>query len=76
MSELRDLFGSHHRYLVSYTAYAGHHNEFEIQGKDCRIVSDRELTGSEIAEEIAHHIREQDEIPVTQVVLHQVGQLG
>lgn len=75
MSELSNLFSGSHRYLVSYTAYAGNHNEFEIQGKDCRIISDHQLTGREIVEEIAHHIQEQDEIPVSQVILHHVGQL-
>jgi orotate phosphoribosyltransferase-like protein len=76
MSELNHLFKSTHRYLVSYTAYAGKHNEFAIQGEHCRIVSDAELTGTEIAEQIAHHIQEQDEIPVSQVVLHHIGQLA
>jgi hypothetical protein len=76
MSEFSSLFRSAHRYLVSYTAYAGKHNEFEIQGKNCWIVSDRELTGRQIADEIAYHIQEQDDVPVDQVVLHQIGQVG
>ncbi len=75
MSEFSNFFSNSHRYLVSYTAYAGKYNEFEIQGKNCRIISDHQLTGREIVEEIAHHIQEQDEIPVSQVVLHQVEQL-
>lgn len=75
MSELSNLFKNTHRYLVSYVAYAGEHNEFEIHGDDCRIVSDRELTGQEIAEEVAHYIREQDGVPVSQVVVRKVGQL-
>jgi orotate phosphoribosyltransferase-like protein len=69
------MFGNSHRYLISYTAYGGHSNEFEIQGKDCRVISDRELTGPEIAAEVAYHIQEQDGIPVSQVVLHKIGQL-
>jgi len=76
MSELSPLFRSTHRYLVSYIAYAGEHDELEIHGDDCRIVSDRELTGQEIAEEVAHHIQEQDGVPVSQVVVRKVGQLA
>lgn len=76
MNGLSGLFRNHHRYLVSYTAYAGRHSEFEIQGENCRIVSDRELTGGEIAAEVVQHIQEQDDIPVHQVVLRKVGMLA
>lgn len=73
MGELSRLF-NHHRYLVSYTAYAGSDSEIEIQGKGCCIVSDRELNGGEIASELALHIQEQDGLPVRQVILHSIGQ--
>ncbi|MBD2093496.1 hypothetical protein H6F67_27035 [Microcoleus sp. FACHB-1515] len=76
MSELSRWFNHTHRYLISYTAYAGYSNEYEIQGENCRIVSDRLLTDREIAEEVAHHIQEQDRIPVSQVVLRQIGPLA
>lgn len=74
MSELSSLFRSTHRYFVDYTAYAGRHEEFEIQGENCRVVSDCQLTNQEIAEELAQHIREQDDIPVSRVILHRVAQ--
>lgn len=74
MGELSQLFFNHHRYLVSYTAYAGTDHEVEIQGKGCRIVSDRELTGDEIATELALYIQEQDGLPVKRVILHSIGQ--
>lgn len=70
------MFGNSHRYLVNYTAYGGHYDEFEIQGKNCRLISDRELTGPEIAAEVAYYIQEQDGIPISQVILHQIGQLN
>lgn len=73
MSEYHQLFGTAYRYLVSYTAHAGRHNELEIQGHNCRIISDRELAGHEIVEHIAQHIQEQDGIPVSQVVIDQIG---
>lgn len=76
MSEFSDLLGNVHRYLVRYTAFAGKHNELEIQGEDCRVVSDRALNGMEIAEEIASYIQQQDGVPVSQVILHQVGMLA
>lgn len=75
MSELSTLFKGTHRYIVNYTAYAGKHDEFEIQGENCRIVSDRQLTGREVAEELAHHIQEQDEMPVQRVVIHSMDAL-
>lgn len=75
MSEISSLFRSTHRYVVNYTAYAGRYDEFEIQGEDCRMVSDHNLNGREIAEEVACHIREQDNIPVSRVVIHRVEQL-
>lgn len=75
MSELNNLFTSTHRYLISYTAYAGRQDEFEIQGENCWVVSDHELTGGEIAAEVMQHIQEQDDIPVGQVILHKIGAL-
>lgn len=76
MSELSSLFRSTHRYFVDYTAYAGQYDEFEIQGENCRVVSDSKLTNQEIAEQLAYHIREQDNIPVSRVVLHRVNQIA
>ncbi|WAL61133.1 hypothetical protein [Thermocoleostomius sinensis] len=76
MFEFKPLFQSRHRYLVNYTAYAGHKNEIEIQGTRCRVISDRALTGQEIAEEVAYHIREQDSLPVSHIVIHSLAQLG
>jgi hypothetical protein len=76
MFELNRLFQSSHRYLVNYTAYAGTEEQIEIQGTRCRVVSDRALTGQEIAEEVAYHIREQDSLPVSRIVIHSLAQLG
>lgn len=76
MSELSSLFENIYRYIVNYTAYAGQYSEFEYQGEKCRLVSERELAGREIAEEVAYYIQEQDGVPVRRVVIHQVGLLG
>lgn len=76
MSEFSRWIGNVYRYLVCYTAYGGVHDEFEIRGEQCRVVSDRELTGVELAEEVALHIEEQDGIPVSQVVIHRIGRLA
>lgn len=76
MFEFSNLFENLYRYVVTYTAYAGQSNEFEYQGEKCRLLSERELAGSEIAEEVAYYIQEQEGIPVGQVVIHQVGQLA
>lgn len=73
MKDSNFLFGSPRRYLVNYTAYAGKQSEYEIQGQNCRVFSDRDLAGSEIADEISYHIQEKDGIPVKQVVLHRVA---
>jgi hypothetical protein len=73
MSEPNYLFRNAYRYLVNYTAYAGNHNELEIKGHNCRLVSDRGLNGSEIALELALYIEEQDHLKVNQVVIHRVG---
>jgi hypothetical protein len=76
MFEPSSLFGNIYRYVITYTAYAGQFSEFEYQGEKCRLVSERELAGREIAEEVAHHIQEQDGIAVCQVIIHQVGLLA
>lgn len=71
MSEFK--LSSTRSYRVSYTAYAGRHSEFEIQGKNCRILSEYDLDGIEIAEEIAEYIRQSDGLPVAYVVIHHVA---
>jgi 5S rRNA maturation endonuclease (ribonuclease M5) len=64
------------RYIVDYTAIAGESNELEVQGENCWLVSDRDLSGNEIAEELAFHLEEQEGVPVRRVILHRVGKVA
>lgn len=72
MSEFKNLSNTR-SYRVSYTAYAGRYGEFEIQGKNCRILSPYDLAGAEIAEEIADYIRQKDGLRVSHIVIHRIA---
>jgi hypothetical protein len=72
MSEFKSLSNTR-SYRVSYTAYAGRYGEFEIQGKNCRILSHYDLAGTEIAEEIAEYIQQTDRLFVSHVVIHRIA---